>query len=236
MSNNYEMNRHLVQQKLQARYQETSQHRLSRQVETAGHSSGLASLNRLTFVLAGVAMLVILLLGNCAGPQLTDQSLQEPDSESLAAQALEPTAVPAPTAEPSLTPEMEPEKMDLGHDAWLLVRGLPEDVTLDTAVDPTFKDQIPNSRNFDYVGSEIAIVTLTQHNEPAAINNGIVELCFKGALSPGTNEKPVPYYWDTGQTPLVDGRPLRASTTEKDPELVVCMMVEKSGAYGLVNR
>ncbi|RME98409.1 MAG: hypothetical protein D6768_17395 [Chloroflexi bacterium] len=237
MNSNYEMNKQLTEQRLQARYHdEAAQHRLSKQGETAVSHSILRPLRMLVIVLMGAVLLATFSLVSCGGQQVAGQPIQEADSQPLPVQPVEPTAVPAPTTTPLPTPEPEPEKIGLGHDAWLLVRGLPEGVTLDSAIDLEFKREIPDSRNFDYVQSEILLVNLTQNGEPTTIDNGIVEFCAKGSLSPGLNEKPVPYYWDTNQTPLVDGRPLRVSTTESEPDLVVCMMVEKSGAYGLVSR
>lgn len=190
----------------------------------------------------GTMLLFTFLLSACAGKPVESQSINEPNIAPVVAQVSDPvaeptsTAEPDPTAVPTPTVEIEPEIIDLGHDAWLLVRELPDDVTFDANINLAFKDDIPDSRNFDYVSSEIAVVHLTQNNEPVTIDNGIVELCFTTLPVPGTNEIPAPYYWDTSQTPLRDGRTLRVSTLEKEPNLVVCMMVETSGAFGLIAR
>ena len=140
-----------------------------------------------------------------------------------------------PTEEPTSIPEIEPEKIDLGHDAWLLIRELPDNIAYDVDIDSALKDDIPDSRNFDYVQSEIVKIDLIENGGPTIIDNGIVELCFSTTLIAG-NEKPVPYYWDTNNTPLLDGRALRISTLKQESDLVTCMMIDKSGAFGLVAR
>ncbi len=196
----------------------------------------------------GTMLLFTFLLMACGGEKDVDQTTNEPGAETQTGQVPDPTAEPTPpmeptptaepipTVEPTPTAEIEPEKIDLGYDAWLLVRGLADDVTLDVNIDPAYKDDLPDTMNYDYVHSEIALVHLAQNNEPATVDSGVVELCYKTTLLKGPEEDPVPYYWDTSQTTLVERGAIRVSTREKEPDLVVCMMVDKSGAYGLIAR
>jgi len=181
-----------------------------------------------------VTFLFIFLLSACGGGPAVEQVIEEPIAEP----AVEPTDEPAPepTAEPTPVPEIEPEIMDLGYGATLLILGLPNDIVLDVAIDLEMKDNIPDSRYVDNVHSEIALVRITKDGGPATVDKGVLELCYVTTLTPGMNEQPVPFYWDTSNDPLLDGRPLRVSNVEKEPELVVCTMVETSGAYALIAR
>ena len=181
-----------------------------------------------------VSFLLIFLLSACGSGQAVEQPIDEPAAEP----AVEATNEPAsePTAEPTQVPEIEPEVMDLGYGATLLMRGLPNDIVLDVAIDLEMKDKIPDSRYVDNVHSEIALVRITKDGGPATVDKGVLELCYVTTLTPGMNEQPVPFYWDTSNDPLLDGRPLRVSNVEKEPELVVCAMVETSGAYALIAR
>lgn len=181
-----------------------------------------------------VSFLLIFLLSACGGGQAVEQPIDEPATEP----AVEPTNEPAPepTTEPTQVPEIEPEIMDLGYGATLLMRGLPNDIVLDVAIDLEMKDKIPDSRYVDNVHSEITLVRITKDGGPATVDKGVLELCYVTTLTPGMNEQPVPFYWDTSNDPLLDGRPLRVSNVEKEPELVVCAMVETSGAYALIAR
>ena len=185
-----------------------------------------------------VMFLSIFLVSACGGGQTESSAAEEPAAEPVAESVVEPVdePTPEPTAEPTPVPEIEPEIIDLGFDARLLVRGLPEGVTLDTSIDLEIKDDIPDSRNFDNVHSEIAVVSITKNGGPATVDKGVAELCYTTTLTPGMNEQPVPFYWDTSNNPLLDGRPLRVSNVEKEPELVICAMVETSGAYALIAR
>ena len=158
--------------------------------------------------------LFIFLLSACGGGQPEIQSADEP---------IDYTAI-------------EPEIIDLGYGAKLLIRGLPDDVALDVNIDLEIKNNIPDSRYVDNVHSEIAVVSITQNGGPATVDTSVVELCYTTTLTPGMDEQPVPFYWDTSNNPLLDGRPLRVSSVEKEPELVVCAMVETSGAYALIAR
>ena len=178
--------------------------------------------------------LIIFILSACGGGQAESQPIDEPAAEPV----IEPIVEQAPeaTAEPTRVPEIEPEIIDLGNDARLLIRGLPDDVVLDVNIDLEMKDNIPDSRYVDNVHSEIALVRITKDGGPGTVDKGVVELCYTTTLTPGMNEQPVPFYWDTSNDPLLDGRPLRVSNVEKEPELVVCMMVEISGAYALIAR
>jgi hypothetical protein len=185
-----------------------------------------------------VTFVFIFLLSACGGGQVAEQPIDEPIAEPV----VEPTDDPAPepTAEPTLeptpVPEIEPEIMDLGNDATLLIRGLPDDVVLDAAIDLELKDNIPDSRYVDNVHSEITVIRITKNGGPATVDKGVLELCYVTTLTPGMNEQPVPFYWDTSNDPLLDGRPLRVSNVKKEPELVVCMIVETNGAYALIAR
>lgn len=181
-----------------------------------------------------VSFLLIFLLSACGGGQAVEQSIDEPAAEPAVENTNEPA--PEPTAEPTQVPEIEPEIMDLGYGATLLMRGLPNDIVLDVAIDLEIKDKIPDSRYVDNVHSEIALVRITKDGGPATVDKGVLELCYVTTLTPGMNEQPVPFYWDTSNDPLLDGRPLRVSNVEKEPELVVCAMVETSGAYALIAR
>lgn len=162
-----------------------------------------------------VTFLLILLLSACGGGQVN-----------------EPTSVP----EPSPTPEIEPEIMDLGNGVRLLQRGLPKDITLDASLDPLFKDNIPPTKNFDYVHTDTVIINITKGGEIATLDKGVVELCFTTTepSSAAALGDPKPYYWDTNTSPLVDGRGLRVSEKQKEPEYMICTMVQNSGAYAIV--
>jgi hypothetical protein len=167
-----------------------------------------------------------------------DDSSVESVSQPVVEPTLEPTLEPTsePTAEPSPTPEIEPEILDLGNGARLLLRGLPEEIMLDASLDAEFKNDIPPTKNFDYVHTDTVIINITKGGEIATLDKGVVELCFT-TTEPGTAAAlgdPKPYYWDTSISPLVDGRGLRVSEKQKEPEYMICTMVQNSGAYAIV--
>jgi hypothetical protein len=189
------------------------------------------------FVLVLASFLTIVMLSACGSAPAESQPVDEL-VEEVSVPVVEPTMepTPEPPSKRSPTPEIEPEIIDLGNDARLLLRGLPNDVILNANIDLEIKNDIPDSRNFDNVYSEVAVISLTKNGGPTTVDKGIVELCYTTTLTPGMNEQPVPFYWDTSNNPLLDGRPLRVSNVEKEPELVVCSMVETSGAYALIAR
>jgi len=112
---------------------------------------------------------------------------------------------------------------------------MPKDVTVEGRLDPDLGDLFPDSRNWDSLHSDVAVIQITQNGQPVSVENGVLEICFSTTLT-AMNERPVPYYWDTSSDPLRDGRQQRVSNVETDPALVVCTMVENSGAYALVSR
>ena len=187
-----------------------------------------------------VMFLFIFLLSACGGGQTDSQpadvSFAESVSQPMVEPTLEPTLEPTaePTAEPSPTPEIKPKIVDLGNGARLLLRGLPEDITLDASLDSEFKNNIPPTKNFDYVHTDTVIVNITKGGETIILDKGIVELCFT-TTEPNTSlGDPKPYYWDTSISPLVDGRGLRISEKQKEPEYIICTMIQNSGAYAIV--
>jgi hypothetical protein len=185
-----------------------------------------------------VSFVLVLLLSACGSAQTEGQPVDKSAVEPVSEPMVEPTVeqAPEPTTEPTPVPEIDPKIVDLGHDAKLLVRGLPEDVILDVSIELEMKENVPDSRYFDNVHSEIALVRITKNGEPATLDKGVAELCYTTTLTPGMEEQPVPFFWDTSNDPLLDGRPLRVSNVEKEPDLVVCSMIETCGAYGLIAR
>jgi len=182
------------------------------------------------FATAVTMFLFILLLSACNSEQVESPPIDEPVVEPTVVQNTE------PTAEPSPVPEIEAEIIDLGYDAKLLVRGLPDDVILDANVDLEMKENMPALRNADHIQTEVVVINITKNGEKVSLDKGIVELCFTTTLSPANLTQPKPYYWDTSISPLVDGRGLRLSTQEKgiESDLVVCTMVQNNGAYAFV--
>lgn len=186
--------------------------------------------------------LLIFLLSACGGGQTESQPVEDSSVEPVSQPVEEPTLEPAleptnePTVEPSSTPEIEPEIMDLGNGVRLLLRGLPEEIDLDARLDPTFKDSVPSTKNFDHVYTDTVIVSITNGNEDVTLDKGVIELCFTTTepSTAATLGDPKPYYWDTSISPLVDGRGLRVSEKQKEPEYMLCTMVQKSGAYAIV--
>ena len=187
-----------------------------------------------------VIFLFIFLLSACGGEQTESQSMDEsvvePVAQSIVEATLEPTLKPTsePTPEPTATPEIEPEIVDLGNGARLLLRGLPEEIMLNTKLDSEFKDSIPPSKNFDWVHTDTVIVTITEGGQNATLDKGVMELCFTTTKPNAALGDPIPYYWDTSISPLVDGRGLRISEKQKEPDYIICTMVQNSGAYAIV--
>ena len=183
-----------------------------------------------------VMVLLIFLLSACGGAPSESQPVDEPVEKAASEPVVEPTLepTPEPTAEPTQTPEIEPEIMDLGNGARLLLRGLPEDITLEASLDSEFKNNIPLTKNFDYVHTDTVIVNITKGDENVTLDKGVVELCFTTTEPNTTLGDPKPYYWDTSISPLVDGRGLRVSDKQKEPEYMLCTMVQNSGAYAIV--
>jgi len=187
-----------------------------------------------------VMFLFIFLLSACGGGQTesqpADDSSVEPVSQPVVEPTLEPTLEPTsePTPEPTPTPEIEPEIVDLGNGVRLLLRGFPEKITLDAKLDSEFKDNIPPSKNFDWVHTDTVIVTITEGGQNATLDKGVMELCFTTTEPNAALGDPIPYYWDTSISPLVDGRGLRISEKQKEPEYMICTMVQNSGAYAIV--
>ena len=89
---------------------------------------------------------------------------------------------------------IEPEVIDLGYNAKLLIRGLPDDVLLDANIDLEVKGDIPDSKNFDNVFSEVTLVSISQNGGPATVEEGMIELCYTTTLTPGMNEQPALFY------------------------------------------
>jgi len=187
-----------------------------------------------------VMFLFIILLSACGGGQMesqpADASSMEPVSQSVVESTLEPTLEPTsePTVEPTSTPEIEPEIMNLGNGVRLLLRGLPEDITLDASLDAEFKNNTPHTKNFDHVHTDTVMVTISKDGEIVTLDKGVVELCFTTTEPETALGDPKPYYWDTTKSPLVDGRGLRISEKQKEPEYMICTMVQNSGAYAIV--
>lgn len=189
-----------------------------------------------THVLVTALFLFSILLSACgsapAESQPVDEPVEEAVSEPVAEPTLEPTTEPTPESTP--VPEIEPEIMDLGNGARLLLRGLPEGITLDASLDPAFKDNVPATKNFDYVHTDTVIINIANGDGVTTLEKGVVELCFTTTEPNTALGDPKPYYWDTSISPLVDGRGLRISEKQKEPEYMLCMMVQDSGAYAIV--
>jgi len=183
-----------------------------------------------------VMFLFIFLLSACGGGQTESQPADDSSVEPVSQPVVEPTLEPTlePTPEPTPTPEIEPEIADLGNGVRLLLRGFPEKITLDAKLDSEFKDNIPPSKNFDWVHTDTVIVTITEGGQNATLDKGVMELCFTTTEPNAALGDPIPYYWDTSISPLVDGRGLRISEKQKEPEYMICTMVQNSGAYAIV--
>lgn len=183
-----------------------------------------------------VMFLFIFLLSACGGGQTESQPADDSSVEPVSQPVVEPTLEPTlePTPEPTPTPEIEPEIVDLGNGVRLLLRGFPEKITLDAKLDSEFKDNIPPSKNFDWVHTDTVIVTITEGGQNATLDKGVMELCFTTTEPNAALGDPIPYYWDTSISPLVDGRGLRISEKQKEPEYMICTMVQNSGAYAIV--
>lgn len=190
------------------------------------------------YILLSVLALLSFALAACSSGADSEGGLAvaEPAApESEAPEAPSPTPEPTATPEPTTPAEIEPQYIDIGNGVTLIDHGTPQDVTIEGRLDPDLADKVPDSRNWDSLHSDIADVQLTQDGQPASVENGVLEVCFSTTMTP-MDERPVPYYWDTSVEPLQDGRQQRVSNAETDPELVVCAMVEKGGAYALVAR
>jgi len=179
-----------------------------------------------------IMFLFIFFLSACGGGQTKSQPADDSSVEPVSQPMVEPTL--EPTTEPTPTPEIEPEIMDLGNGVRLLLRGLSDEITLDAKLEPDFKDNIPPTKNFDYVHTDTVIVNIIKGDENVTLDKGVVELCFTTTEPNTTLGDPKPYYWDTSISPLVDGRGLRVSDKQKDPEYMLCTMVQNSGAYAIV--
>ena len=193
-----------------------------------------------SYVSFAIAVLILSLLTACgagqAAPQPVDEVVEaesQPLDEPVVEDTEEPT--PEPTPEPTEVPVIEPEIIEINEKVRLLTRGLPDDITLDYAIDLELIDAIPDSTLFDYVHSEIAVIDITNNGAAATLDMGIVEICFTTVQPPGTSEAPIAFYWDTSRDPLPVGRQLRVTNVEKEPELVVCTTVQNSGAYALAS-
>lgn len=176
-------------------------------------------------ILIVAIFLFSLLLTACGGQAMTDAPPTTPTIE----QTLE------PTLEPTSTPEKGLETVDLGYDTQLLLRGLPEDISVDAGIDLELKDNLPPSNmKYDYVKSEIAVINFTRNESPIELETGVAEICFTVDYS-GSGEPPAPFYWDTSVTPMVgSGLPKTRGTKEPNPNYAVCTAVKKSGAYAII--
>ena len=176
-------------------------------------------------ILIVAIFLFSLLLTACGGQAMTDAPPSEPTIE----QTLE------PTLEPTSTPEIELETIDLGYDTQLLLRGIPEDISVDAIIDLELKDNLPPSnKKYDYVKSEIAVIHITQGGNPIKLEKGVAEICFTVNYS-GYGEPPAPFYWDTSVDPMVGSTlPKTRGTKEPNPNYLVCTAVLKSGAYATI--
>ena len=183
-------------------------------------------------ILIVVMLSFVLLLSACGGGQaMAEESLTEPTVEPTPEPTLEPT--PEPTLKPTSTPEIELETVDLGYDTQLLLRGLPEDISVDASIDLELKDNLPPSnKKYDYVKSEIAVIKVTKNETPYELEAGVVEICFTISYS-GSGEPPAPFYWDTSKDPMV-GSSLKKSRVVKEPNYTICTAVRKSGAYAII--
>ena len=103
-------------------------------------------------VLVSALFLFSFLLAACGSAPAVSQPVEEPMEEAESEPVTEPTL--EPTAEPTPVPEIEPEIVDLGNGVRLLLRGLPEGITLDASLIPEFKDNVPTTKNFDYVHTD----------------------------------------------------------------------------------
>lgn len=174
------------------------------------------------------ALLVILI---CSAGCGTAQADNTPDTAETAA----PATTEEPTTEPTATPEIDPEVLILGEGITLLLRGVPENASLDVRLDPEIRDRIPDSRYYDTLFSDLVNADVLVDGEKGALETGLAELCFTTEMTT-MNEKPVPFYWDTASDPLVDGRPQRVSSSQSKSDLVICTMITVSGLYGLIQR
>jgi len=176
-------------------------------------------------ILIVAIFLFSLLLTACGGQTMTDVPPTEPIVEQN----------PEPTLEPTSTPEIEPEIVDLGYDTQLLLRGLPEDNSVDAVIDLELKGNLPPSnKKYDYVKSEIAVINITRGGSPIKLEKGVAEICFTVNYS-GYGEPPAPFYWDTSVDPMVGSTlPKTRGTKEPNPNYMVCTAVKKSGAYAII--
>ena len=184
------------------------------------------------FKLVITIFVLSLLLSACGSGPTKSESVDEPTPETVVETTVEQIA--EPTSEPTPVPEIEPEIVDLGNGIRLLLRGFPEDITLEANIDPEFKNNIPPSKNFDHLHTDAVIITFTQSGEYLSLDKGLVELCFTTTEPDTTLGDPKPYYWDTTKSPLVDGRGLRISEKKKEPEYMLCTIIQNSGAYAIV--
>jgi hypothetical protein len=190
-----------------------------------------------SYLLLGVLALMSLTLAACGSGTNSEINLAPAESATPVPEATEvPTSTPdpTPTPAPAATPGSEPQYIDLGNGVELIERGMPQDVTVEGRLDPDIGDRFPNSKNWDSLHSDIAVIQITQDGQPASVENDGLEICFPTKVTV-SNKRPAPYYWDTSNDPLLDGRQQRVSSFETDPQLVVCMMARTSGAYGLVD-
>lgn len=195
---------------------------------------------RRTLILQLLIVLALLrfTLAACSSRQDSEGSLAVVQPAMPTTEATElPASTPAPTAtsDPTATPGIEPQYTDLGNGVELIDRGVPAEISLEGQLDPDLSDSIPDSKNWDSLHSDMVAIQITQDGQPASVENGVLEICFSTRMT-SMNARPVPYYWDTSSDPLRDGRQQRVSNVETKPELVVCAMVENSGAYALVAR
>ena len=159
-----------------------------------------------------ITFLLALVLSAC-GSQTAAQPTEEPVTEATA----------VPTAGPEVIEPADGVKITL-HD-------VPEGVTLDAKMGPDFKNNTPPSKNFDRVYTDPVIITVTQDGASVVLDKGAVELCFKFTEPTSVLGPPIPYYWDTFKTPMVDGRVSEILSRNKTS---ICTPVLNSGAYAVV--
>lgn len=170
---------------------------------------------------------IVVIIAGCS-PSAADAGETVPSESS-------PAPTDAPTLEPTATTVPEPEVIELDGAITVTLLGLPDNATLDIRLAPEVRDQIPDSRYYDTLFSDLVIADVLVNGAPGKLDVGVAEICFVTEITT-MNEKPVPFFWDTANDPLLDGRAQRISSSQSTPDLIICTMITASGLYGLVAR
>ena len=163
-----------------------------------------------------ITFLLALILSAC-GSQTAVQPTEEPVMEA--------------TTVPTVVPTAGPEVVEPSDGVKIILYEIPEGVTLDAKMDPDLKSNTPPTKNFDRVYTDPVIITITQDGASVVLDKGAVELCFKFTEPTSVLGPPIPYYWDTFKTPMVDGRVSEILSRNKTS---ICTPVLNSGAYAVV--